>query len=161
MNMFIRDPEGAYRSAQPEQVIGLAQSIISDRLQRDENITATSPGDVQKYLQLQLAAKEQEIFSAMFLDTRHRLIEFKKMFYGTIDGSSVHPRECVKAALKVNAAAVIFAHNHPSGISEPSLSDQAITRRLKDALALLDIRLLDHFVVGEGPPVSMAARGLL
>ena len=161
MNAFIRDNEGAYQPAHPEQIIGLAQKIIYDRLCRSEDIVATSPTDVQRYLQLQLGAKEQEIFSAMFLDTRHRLIEFKKMFFGTIDGASVHPREVVKAALKLNAAAVIFAHNHPSGVAEPSQADIAITGRLKSALALIDVRVLDHIVVTADDCVSLAQRGHL
>lgn len=161
MNAFIRDGEGAYQPAHPEQIIGLAQQIISDRLQRSEDITATSPTDVQRYLQLQLGSKEQEIFSAMFLDTRHRLISFEKLFFGTIDGASVHPREVVKAALKCNAAAVIFSHNHPSGVAEPSQADIQITGRLKSALALVDVRVLDHIIVTVDDCVSLAQRGHL
>ena len=161
MNAFIRDSEGAYQPAHPEQIINMAQQIISDRLQRSDDIVATSPQDVQRYLQLQLATKEREIFAAMFLDTRHRLIEFKKMFFGTIDGASVHPREVVKAALKCNAAAVIFSHNHPSGVAEPSQADIQITGRLKSALALVDVRVLDHIVVTVDDCVSLAQRGHL
>ncbi len=161
MNAFIRDSEGAYQPAHPEQIINLAKQIISDKLHRGDNIEVTSPTAVMQYLQLQLAAKEQEIFSAMFLDTRHRLIEFKKMFYGTIDGATVHPREVVKAALKLNAAAVIFSHNHPSGVAEPSQSDIQITARLKSALALIDVRVLDHIVVTVDDCVSLAQRGHL
>ena len=161
MNLFCRDHEGRYMSAHPEQIINLAQSIISGRLQRSEDIVATSPQDVQRYLQLQLATQEREIFAAMFLDTRHRLISFKKMFYGTIDGASVHPREVVKAALKCNAAAVIFSHNHPSGVAEPSQADIQITGRLKSALALIDVRVLDHIVVSADDCVSLAQRGHL
>ncbi len=161
MNAFIRDSEGAYQPAQPEQIINLAKQIISDKLHRGDNIEVTSPTAVMQFLQLQLAGKEQEIFSAMFLDTRHRLIEFKKMFFGTIDGASVHPREVVKAALKLNAAAVIFSHNHPSGVAEPSQSDIQITARLKSALALIDVRVLDHIVVTVDDCVSLAQRGHL
>lgn len=161
MNLFVRNDRGNYQSAHPEQIINLAQQIISDRLQRGEDIVATSPTDVQRFLQLQLAAKEQEIFAAMFLDTRHRLISFEKMFFGTIDGATVHPREVVKAALKLNAAAVIFAHNHPSGVAEPSQADIAITGRLKSALALLDVRVLDHIVVTADDCISLAQRGHL
>ncbi len=161
MNAFIRDSEGCYQSARPEQIINMAQQIICSRLQRSDDITATSPTDVQKYLQLQLAGREQEVFSAMFLDTRHRLIEFKKLFYGTIDGASVHPREVVKAALRCNAAAVIFSHNHPSGVAEPSQADIAITVKLKSALALIDVRVLDHIVVAADETVSLAQRGEL
>ena len=102
-----------------------------------------------------------EVFAALFLDTRHRVIAFEELFYGTIDGATVYPRVVAEKALRHRAAALIVAHNHPSGVSEPSLADQAITHRLKDALALLDIRLLDHFVIGEGAAVSMASRGLI
>ena len=161
MNAFIRDGEGAYQPAHPEQIINMAKQIISDRLHRGEDIEITSPQAVMQYLQLQLADKEQEIFSAMFLDTRHRLIKFEKMFYGTIDGASVHPREVVKAALKCNAAAVIFAHNHPSGVAEPSQADIQISTRLKSALALIDVRVLDHIVVTVDDSVSLAQRGHL
>jgi DNA repair protein RadC len=101
------------------------------------------------------------VFCCLFLDCRHRLIEYQEMFVGTIDSCSVYPREVVKAALKVNAAAVILAHNHPSGVAEPSEADQRITARLKSALALLDIRILDHFVIGDNTAVSFAERGLL
>ena len=161
MHAFIRDNEGAYQPAHPEQIINLAKQIIADRLHRSEEIEITSPTDVKRYLQLQLAEREQEVFSAMFLDTRHRLIEFKEMFYGTIDGASVHPREVVKLALKLNAAAVIFAHNHPSGVAEPSQADIQITGRLKSALALVDVRVLDHIVVTVDDTVSLAQRGHL
>lgn len=159
MNIFCRDNTGAYQPASAAKIISLAQQIVSDRLQRSEDIVATSPQDVQKYLQLQLASSEREIFGAMFLDTRHRLISFQKMFFGTIDGASVYPREVVKAALKCNAAAVIFAHNHPSGIAEPSQADIQITKRLKDALKLIDVRVLDHLVVAPDEVVSLAQRG--
>ena len=114
-----------------------------------------------QYLQIQLAEREQEVFSVMFLNTRHQLIEFQEMFYGSIDGASVHPREVVKAALKVNAAACIFAHNHPSGVAEPSQADISITGRLKSALALVDIRVLDHIIVTVDECVSLAQRGHL
>ena len=161
MNMFIRDPEGAYQFAEAKQIINTAQQIISNRLQRNVDVTATSPSDVQEYLQLQLAGKTQEVFAALFLNTRHQMICFQQMFFGTIDGSSVHPREVVKAALKCNAAAVIFSHNHPSGEAEPSQADIAITGRLKTALALIDVRVLDHIVVSATDCVSLAQRGSL
>ena len=101
------------------------------------------------------------MFACLFLDTRHRVIAFEELFRGTIDGATVYPRVVAERALMLGAAALNVAHNHPSGVSEPSLADQAITRRLKEALALLDIRLLDHFVIGDGQPVSMAARGMV
>ncbi len=138
------------------QVINAALSFCV--LEKGDSMT--SPGMVQEYLRLELATEEQEIFSCLFLDNRNRVIEFKRMFYGTIDGASVYPREVAKAALAVNAAAVIFAHNHPSGVAEPSNADKRITDRLKDALALLDIRVLDHIVIGD-EAVSMAERGMM
>ena len=161
MNLFCRDHEGNYQSAHQEQIVGIAQQILCDRLQRNEDITATSPADVQRYLQLKLAGKGREVFAMLCLDTRHRMICFEQLFYGTIDGASVHPREVVKAALRVNAAAVIFSHNHPSGVAEPSQADIAITGRLKSALALIDVRVLDHIVVPPDEAVSLAQRGHL
>jgi len=121
----------------------------------------TSPADTTRFLQHQLGSRSREVFLCLFLDTRHRVICSKELFHGSIDGASVHPRVVAEHALRHHAAAVIVAHNHPSGVAEPSLADQAITRRLKDALSLLEIRLLDHFVIGDCAPVSMAARGLL
>ena len=120
-----------------------------------------SPEMTRQYLQSALRDHPNEVFACLFLDTRHRVIAFEELFHGTIDGATVYPRVVAEKALRHGASALIVAHNHPSGVSEPSLADQAITRRLRDALALLDIRLLDHFVIGEGRPVSMAARGLL
>ena len=124
-------------------------------------ISLTSPAMTMEYLQTVLRDRRREIFTCLFLDTRHRVIATEDLFQGSIDGACVYPRIVAERALRLSAAAVIVAHNHPSGVSEPSLADQAITRRLKDALLLLEIRLLDHFVVGDGPPVSMASRGML
>ncbi|MES9956979.1 MAG: DNA repair protein RadC [Sedimenticola sp.] len=144
-----------------DQIIEQALQILESRMGYNTRVEAfTSPEDSKCYARLQLAEHEQEIFAAMFLDNRHRLIAFDRLFYGTVDGATVHPREVVKAALKHNAAAVIFAHNHPSGVAEPSQADQRITTRLKDALALVDVRVLDHLVVGDST-VSFAERGLL
>ncbi|HOX70645.1 MAG: DNA repair protein RadC [Dokdonella sp.] len=119
----------------------------------------TDPDASARYLKSRLAAYPYEVFACLFLDNRHRVIAFEELFRGTIDGASVHPREVVRHCLAHNAAAVIFAHNHPSGVSEPSAADRAITVRLRDALALVDIRVLDHFVIGEGAPTSLARRG--
>lgn len=121
----------------------------------------SNPRDTRDYLRARLRAYPHEVFACLFLDNRHRIISFDEMFAGTIDTAAVHPREVVKRALEHNAAAVILAHNHPSGVAEPSHSDLAITRRLKDALALVDIRLLDHLVIGDSESVSLAERGLL
>lgn len=143
------------------EVIRQAKTILYSRM-ITHGVELTSPIAVYDFLQLELATEEQEIFSVLFLDTRHRLIEFKRMFYGTIDGASVHPREVVKAGLRLNAAAVIFAHNHPSGKAEPSQADITITTRLKSALALIEVRTLDHIVIGShGDTVSLAQRGHL
>lgn len=121
----------------------------------------TSPGDSVRYLQHLLGYRKREVFQCLFLDTRHRVLHSEALFLGSIDGAVVYPRIVAERALRQNAAAVIVAHNHPSGVSEPSLADQAITRRLKDALSLFEIRLLDHFIIGQGEPVSMASRGML
>jgi DNA repair protein RadC len=161
MNAFIRDSEGGYQPASSAEIIRLAKNILISRLQRSEDIEVTSPDAVKKFLQLSLGGKEREIFGCLFLDTRHRLICFEELFYGTIDGASVHPREVVKAALRLNAAAVLFSHNHPSGVAEPSQADIAITTRLKSALALIDVRVLDHIIVTADDCVSLAQRGHL
>lgn len=120
-----------------------------------------NPAFVREYLRLLFAGEEREVFVVLFLDNRHRVLAVERMFFGTIDGANVHPREVVKRALKHNAAAVIFSHNHPSGVAEPSPADEMITRRLKEALLLIDIRVLDHLVVGESTVESFAERGLL
>ena len=120
-----------------------------------------NPRAAREFLCLHYAGQEREVFACLFFDNRHRLICFDEVFLGTIDGASVHPREVVKLALARNAAAVILAHNHPSGVAEPSQADELITARLRDALALVDIRVLDHLVVGDGACVSFADRGLL
>lgn len=137
----------------------LVRRQLQQNLQRGTSLT--SPATTMEYLQTILRDRSREIFTCLFLDTRHRVIAVENLFQGSIDGACVYPRIVAERALRFSAAAVIVAHNHPSGISEPSLADQAITRRLKDALLLLEIRLLDHFVVGDGLPVSMASRGML
>jgi len=143
------------------KIIESALKILEQRISyNSESQEFTSPEDSKAYVKLQLATLEHEVFAVMFLDNRHRVIAFKQMFRGTIDGASVYPREVAKEALAHNAAAVIFAHNHPSGIAEPSQADKHITKRLKEALALIDVRVLDHLVVGE-EVVSFAERGLL
>jgi DNA repair protein RadC len=137
----------------------LVRRQLKQSLQR--GVSLTSPSMTMEYLQTVLRDRKREIFTCLFLDTRHRVIAAEDLFQGSIDGACVYPRVVAERALRLGAAAVIVAHNHPSGVSEPSLADQAITRRLKDALLLLEIRLLDHFVVGDGPPVSLASRGML
>jgi DNA repair protein RadC len=141
----------------------VAHELVSRQLKQSlqRGVSLTSPAMTMEYLQTVLRDRRREIFTCLFLDTRHRVLAAEDLFQGSIDGACVYPRVVAERALRLSAAAVIVAHNHPSGISEPSLADQAITRRLKDALLLLEIRLLDHFVVGDGPPVSMASRGML
>ncbi len=150
---------GPAKSAQLLAVLELSKRYLHEVLLRSNPLE--SPQATEQYLMSILRDNPHEVFACLFLDTRHRVIAFEELFHGTIDGATVYPRVVAEKALQHRAAALIVAHNHPSGISEPSLADQAITRRLKDALALLDIRLLDHFVIGEGAPVSMAARGLI
>ena len=120
-----------------------------------------SPADTETFLLARLRDRPHEVFCCLYLDNRHRVILFEELFRGTIDGTSVYPREVVKQALAANAAAVILAHNHPSGVAEPSQADERITRRVKSALELVDIRLLDHLVIGDGTTTSLATRGLL
>ena len=120
-----------------------------------------SPAAARAYFQSRLQDRRREIFACMYLDNRHRVLDYQEPFLGTINGATVHPREIVRQALEKNAAALLVAHNHPSGISEPSEADKHITRRLKEALALIDVRLLDHLVIGNGEIVSFSERGLL
>lgn len=157
--MKVREQIAAYKGLTPELVLSMGAELLKEKMQR--GVSLTSPAMTMDYLQHVLKYRDREIFHVLFLDTRHRVIEGKNMFQGSIDGACVYPRVVAAEALKLSAAAVIVAHNHPSGVSEPSLADQAITRRLKDALQLLEIRLLDHFVIGDGIPVSMASRGML
>ncbi len=126
-----------------------------------KGIAITSPTECRDYLKLKLYGLPYELFACLLLDNRHRVIRYTELFRGTIDGASVHPREVVRLVLEHNAAAVIFAHNHPSGTPEPSQSDLRITQRLKDALALIDVRVLDHHIVGDGDGTSLAECGLI
>jgi DNA repair protein RadC len=137
----------------------LARRCLGEEL--SARTALASPRDSAAFLKAQLAHKPYEVFACLFLDNRHRVLAFEELFRGTLDGASVHPREVVRASLKHNAAAVILAHNHPSGIAEPSAADRNITRQLRDALQLVGVRVLDHLVVGAGEPTSMAARGLI
>ena len=150
---------GPARSALLKAAIELATRYLEERIRRSDALT--SPAHTSQFLCARLRSRPHEVFACLFLDNRHRVISFEEMFRGTIDGASVHPREVAKRALELNAAALIAAHNHPSGVAEPSRSDRAITSRLRDALALVDMRLLDHFVIGDGEVVSFAERGWL
>lgn len=147
-----------------DEVIKYACAVLEERLAYrtdPENVILASLEDARRYLTLKLGGREQEVFAVMFLDNRHRLIKYEELFYGTIDCAAVHPREVVKAALRHNAAVLIIAHNHPSGVPEPSPADEAMTRHLKEALALVGIRVLDHIVVGGTEITSFAERGLI
>ncbi|WP_330969998.1 RadC family protein, partial [Lysobacter sp. A3-1-A15] len=135
----------------------LGQRHLHAALERGEVLS--DPAAAGRYFAQRLRGFAHEVFAALFLDTRHRVIAYEALFSGTVDGTEVHPREVVRRALAHNAAAVIVGHNHPSGNPEPSAADRAVTARLKQALALVDLRLLDHFVIADGPPVSLAARG--
>lgn len=143
-----------------EAIVSRALEILEAQMS-EKGEALTSADSAKKYLRLQLANREREYFAVLFLDNRHRMIDYQELFSGTIDGASVYPREVAKAALLKNAAAVILAHNHPSGVPEPSGADRRLTERLRDALGLLDIRILDHVIVGDGEPLSMAERGLV
>lgn len=150
---------GPAKFVQLQAVLELGRRHLRETLTRGTALG--NPTDTKDYLTAQLRDRPHEIFACLFLDTRHRVIAFEELFRGTIDGASVHPREIVKRALAHNAAALILAHNHPSGVAEPSLSDQRLTQRLREALQLVDIRVVDHLVVGDGQVASFAELGLL
>jgi DNA repair protein RadC len=150
---------GPAKRAQFEAAIELARRSIEERLTKEPVLT--SPGAVRDYLKLALGRREHEVFVCIWLDAQHRVIGYHEPFEGTLTQTSVYPREIVKAALSRNAAAVIFAHNHPSGAAQPSQADELLTRNLKEALALVDIKVLDHFIVAGNQAISFAERGLL
>ena len=150
---------GPAKFAQLQAALELARRHLLESLTRE--VDFDSAQSVRTYLQLELRDQGREIFHAPFLDGRHRLICAESLFFGTTNSATVHVREVVTRGLELNAAALIIAHNHPSGIAEPSQADICLARRLKEALALVDIRLLDHFVVGDGKPISLAERGLV
>lgn len=150
---------GQAKFAQLQAVMEMARRHMAEQLTR-EHVFA-NVDQVRQFLTAQLRHKTYEVFAILFLDNQHRLLFYRELFQGTIDGASVYPREVVKQVLQVNAAAVIFAHNHPSGIAEPSQADRHITQQLRDALALVEVRVLDHFVVGDGQVTSFAERGWL
>ena len=150
---------GRAKFAQLQAALEMGRRHLAEQFDRGSPLL--SPEHTARYLQSRLRDYPYEVFAVLFLDNRHRVLAFEELFRGTIDGASVHPREVVRRALALNAAAVIFSHNHPSGIAEPSQADQRITTRLREALALVDVRVLDHLVVGDGDCCSLAQRGLL
>jgi len=149
---------GRHRAAMLVSLQEVARRFLQHTLTPGNAIQ--SPADSREYLTARLRDRPQEVFCAIFLDNRHRVLSFEELFFGTIDATTVYPREVLRRALRRNAAAVILAHNHPSGVAEPSTADQSITRRIRDALELIDVRLLDHFIIGDGSCVSLAARGM-
>lgn len=152
--LYVKNKLQRYRVANADEIIEAARAVAGQRMQRGESFT--DPQASGRFFQDKLAGLEREVFAAVFLDTRHRLIEYVELFQGTIDGAEVHPREVVRHAIRCNAAAVIVAHNHPSGTTDPSVADRAVTARLKQALALVDVRLLDHIIVGGTTTTSLA-----
>lgn len=155
----VNGPSTTARELSEDDVIEMAKGILTARFSRNTEIS--NAADVKNYLITALANHEQEVFAGMFLDQRHRLISFDILFYGTLGGTAVYPREVVKRAFLYNAAAVIFCHNHPSGVAEPSRADELLTKRLAEALQVIEVRVLDHIVVAGGGTVSFAERGLL
>lgn len=150
---------GPSKYAQLQAVLELGRRYLEATLYRGDPLESVAA--TRRYLTARLRHEPHEVFACLFLDNRHRVIVFEELFRGTIDGASVHPRQVVKRAMYHNAAAVILAHNHPSGIAEPSRADEQITQRLKDILAGVDVRLLDHFIIGDGHIISLAEQGLL
>lgn len=159
---FVKNDRGLYEingAIQPDDIIKLAADILYEGLSQREVLS--SPNDVARFLQLRLAHEEHENFAVLFLDAKNRVITYQKVFSGTIDSAAVYPRVVAKLALTFNAAAVIVAHNHPSNDCEPSEADKRLTRQLKESLALVDIRVLDHFIVSRAGWMSFAERSLL
>ncbi len=150
---------GPAKRAEISAVMELARRSLAQRLA--QRTVLSSPQQVKDYLRLQLAHEDHEVFAVMFLDVQNQLLQFEKMFRGTLSQTSVYPREIVKRALAVQASAVILAHNHPSGVAEPSRADEFLTQTLKQALQLIDVRVIDHLVVGGDQAISFAERGLL
>jgi len=149
--------EAKYVALQAALEIG--RRHLAEKLQRGTALE--SADDTRRYLQAQLRDRQHEVFCCLFLDNRHRVLAFEELFQGTLNGTAVYPREIVKRTMHHNAAAVILVHNHPSGVAEPSRQDELLTERLKESLETLDVRLLDHFVVGDGEVISFSERGLL
>jgi len=150
---------GTAKFAQLQAVLEMGRRHLEATLSRSNALE--SPQAVRDFLTARLRHQPREVFACLFMDNKHRVIEYEELFYGTINAASVYPREVVRRALDYNAAALILTHNHPSGVAEPSRADEQITHRLIDALAAIDVRVLDHMVVGDGEIVSFAERGLL
>ncbi|MFW7342261.1 DNA repair protein RadC [Pollutimonas sp. H1-120] len=157
--LLVRDAQGCYLPASSDQILEAARQVVDQKMTR--GTAFSSPAVVKEYLTTKLSGLDVEVFAVLFLDSQHCLIEYVEMFQGTLNQTSVYPREVVRAALDRHAAAVIVSHNHPSGVPEPSAADEALTAHLKQALTLMDIRMLDHIVVAGQKTTSFAERGLL
>lgn len=157
--LLVRDVAGDYRQVDAAEVLQVAQQILLDRVRGSDVLD--SPQAVRDYLRVRLGALEHEVFAVVHLDAQHRVIEYVEMFRGTVTQTSVYPREVVKEAMKLNSCAVLLVHNHPSGSTQPSRADELLTQTLKNALALVDVRVLDHLIVGGNTIASMAEKGLI
>ncbi|EHR71195.1 DNA repair protein radc [Burkholderiales bacterium JOSHI_001] len=157
--LLVRDVDGQYRPASTDEVLRGARRVLATRVRR--GATMSSPEAVKDYLRVTLGVLEYEVFAVLFLDAQHRILALQEMFRGTLTQTSVFPREVVKQALALNAGAVVLAHNHPSGVAEPSRADEFLTQTLRTTLQLVDVRVLDHFVVAGPDLVSFSERGLL
>ena len=157
--LLVRDVAGMYRPAQADEVLQAAQKLLWQRLRGSEVLS--SPQAVRDFLRVRLGGLEHEVFAVLMLDAQHALIDYVELFRGTVSQTSVYPREVVKESLARNAAALILVHNHPSGVAEPSRADEFLTQTLKSALALVDVRVLDHLIVAGKDVLSFAERGLI
>jgi DNA repair protein RadC len=158
-NLYVRDERGEFIPANGDAVVAAAKAHLRRRVRR--GVALTSPSVVRDFLSVTLGDRDCEYFCVLCLDSRHRFLRFVELFRGTIDGASVHPREVVKLAIESQSAAVLLVHNHPSQIAEPSHADELITRRLRESLSLVDVRVLDHLIVAGDTVLSMAEKGLL
>jgi DNA repair protein RadC len=158
-NLIIHGADGAFEPATTEQILAAARQALAHRVRRGASLS--SPQKVREYLTMRLGHLDHEMFGLILVDNRHRVIEYVELFRGTIDGASVYPREIVKLALEKGAAACVLLHNHPSGVKDQSQADELITKRVKEALALIDVRVLDHCIVAGAEILSFAEQGLL
>lgn len=157
VTLYVREPSGAYRLASPDEVLDAAEAAIASRFSRPDKVC--DPATMKRFLVHHFARESVEVFVAVLLDCQHQVITTLDLFRGTLDACAVYPREVVKQALLHNASAVIFSHAHPSGLAEPSEADRTLTTRLKAALGTVDVRVLDHIVIGGTSSVSFAERG--
>jgi len=158
-NLFVHCADGVAKPATTEQILTAARQLLAHRVRR--GATLDSPQRVREYLTVRLGHLDYEMFGIILADQRHRVIEYVELFRGTIDGASVHPREVVKLALDRGAATCLLVHNHPSGVEDQSQADELITTRLRESLALIDVRVLDHLIIAGGSVLSFAERGLI